>query len=364
MKYSYQRVSTVDKQSLLRQEKFARDNNVPRENWFQEKASGAKDNRVELNKLLRLLKENDELYVIDAARLTRSMKFLIFLLDFAKENKIKLVIGNFILDCTGQLSVLTQGQILMLGLLNEMQRLMIVESVKEGLAAAREKNGGINPGGCPRITKETLEAYIRSFRKLKNIMVILDFSESNLKVAKNYKRSDKNQVKSKLLEICNTVNISEATTANIKYSLGAVGEYFLATKQYGQLLPKEIYSLRFNQIDMFNMAIYITRMIVINKRWSKDIKIYVSTLLTRTMKYNKKGYNILLNHLQYLERIDAAKRAKKIKQIEKQLNDILLMFKEKEIITDYKFHGKFQYKTIRDNELYVVILMGKKDKGK
>lgn len=87
MKYSYQRVSTVDKQSLLRQEKFARDNNVPRENWFQEKASGAKDNRVELNKLLRLLKENDELYVIDAAR---------------------------------------------------------------------EKNGGINPGGRPRITKETL----------------------------------------------------------------------------------------------------------------------------------------------------------------------------------------------------------------
>ena len=195
-------------------------------------------------------------------------------------------------------------------------------------------------------------------------MVILDFSESNLKVAKNYKRSDKNQVKSKLLEICNTVNISEVTTANIKYSLGAVGEYFLATKQYGQLLPKEIYSLRFNQIDMFNMAIYITRMIVINKRWSKDIKIYVSTLLTRTMKYNKKGYNIILNHLQYLERIDAAKRTKKIKQIEKQLNDILLMFKEKEIITDYKFHGKFQYKTIRDNELYVVILMGKKDKGK
>ena len=218
--------------------------------------------------------------------------------------------------------------------------------------------------GQDKYDKETLEAYIRSFIKLKNIMVILDFSESNLKVAKNYKRSDKNQVKSKLLEICNTVNISEVTTANIKYSLGAVGEYFLATKQYGQLLPKEIYSLRFNQIDMFNMAIYITRMIVINKRWSKDIKIYVSTLLTRTMKYNKKGYNIILNHLQYLERIDAAKRTKKIKQIEKQLNDILLMFKEKEIITDYKFHGKFQYKTIRDNELYVVILMGKKDKGK
>lgn len=156
MKYSYQRVSTVDKQSLLRQEKFARDNNVPKENWFQEKASGAKNDRVEVKRLLSMLTENDELYVIDASRLTRSMKFLLELLDFAKEKKIKLVMGDFILDCTGQLSVLTQGQIMMLGLLNEMQRLMIVEAVNEGLAAAREKNGGINPGGQPKLTKERL----------------------------------------------------------------------------------------------------------------------------------------------------------------------------------------------------------------
>ena len=84
------------------------------------------------------------------------MRYLLELLDYAKEKKIKLVMGDFVLDCRGSLSVLTQGQILMLGLLNEMQRLMIVESVHEGLAAAREINGGINPGGQPRLTKERL----------------------------------------------------------------------------------------------------------------------------------------------------------------------------------------------------------------
>ena len=49
--------------------------------------------------------------------------------------------GDFILDCTGDgvLSVFTQGQLMMLGLINEIQRLMIVEAVNEGLAAAREK---------------------------------------------------------------------------------------------------------------------------------------------------------------------------------------------------------------------------------
>jgi DNA invertase Pin-like site-specific DNA recombinase len=53
----------------LRQEKFAKDNGIPRENWYQEKASGAKNDRIELNRLLSILKENDELYVIDASRL-------------------------------------------------------------------------------------------------------------------------------------------------------------------------------------------------------------------------------------------------------------------------------------------------------
>ena len=84
------------------------------------------------------------------------MKHLLILLDLAKERKIKLVMGDFELDCRGELSVLTQGQILMLGLLNEMQRLLIVSSVNEGLVAARERNGGINPGGQPKLTKERL----------------------------------------------------------------------------------------------------------------------------------------------------------------------------------------------------------------
>ena len=156
MRYIYMRLSTQDKQSFQRQEKYARDQDIPIQNWYQEKASGAKNDRQELNKLLSILKENDELYVIEASRLTRSMRYLLELLDYAKEKKIKLVMGDFVLDCRGSLSVLTQGQILMLGLLNEMQRLMIVESVNEGLAAARERNGGINPGGQPRLTKERL----------------------------------------------------------------------------------------------------------------------------------------------------------------------------------------------------------------
>ncbi len=167
MRYLYMRASTNEtKQSLQRQEKFGRDNNIPETNWFKEYASGAKNDRVELNRLLSIVQENDEIYAIDPSRLTRSLKFMMELLDFAKEKKIKLVMGDFILDCTGEISVFTQGQLMMLGLINEIQRLLIVSAVKEGLAASRER--GII-GGRPRTTMDNIpEVFFKYYAMYKN----------------------------------------------------------------------------------------------------------------------------------------------------------------------------------------------------
>ena len=167
MRYLYMRASTNEtKQSLQRQEKFGRDNNIPETNWFKEYASGAKNDRVELNRLLSIVQENDEIYAIDPSRLTRSLKFMMELLDFAKEKKIKLVMGDFILDCTGEISVFTQGQLMMLGLINEIQRLLIVSAVKEGLAASRER--GII-GGRPITTMDNIpEVFFKYYAMYKN----------------------------------------------------------------------------------------------------------------------------------------------------------------------------------------------------
>lgn len=167
MKYLYMRASTNEtKQSLQRQEKFGRDNNIPESNWFKEYASGAKNDRVELNRLLSIVQENDEIYSIDPSRLTRSLKYMMELLDFAKEKKIKLVMGDFILDCTGEISVFTQGQLMMLGLINEIQRLLIVSAVKEGLAASRER--GI-VGGRPRTSIDTIpEVFFKYYAMYSN----------------------------------------------------------------------------------------------------------------------------------------------------------------------------------------------------
>ena len=104
MKYLYIRVSISEtRQSTLRQEKFGRENNIPVSNWFRESASGARDDRVELNRLLSIVKEGDQIYCVDPSRLTRSLNYLLSLIDFAKQKKIKLVLGDFILDCSGEL---------------------------------------------------------------------------------------------------------------------------------------------------------------------------------------------------------------------------------------------------------------------
>ena len=164
MRYLYMRASTNElKQSLQRQEKYGRDHNIPESNWFKEYASGANNDRVELNRLLSIVKEGDEIYSIDPSR---SLKYMMELLDFAKEKKIKLVMGDFILDCTGEISVFTQGQLMMLGLINEIQRLLIVSSVKEGLAASRER--GII-GGRPRTSIDNIpEVFFKYYAMYSN----------------------------------------------------------------------------------------------------------------------------------------------------------------------------------------------------
>lgn len=218
--------------------------------------------------------------------------------------------------------------------------------------------------GKKKYDEDTFQAYINTLNKLMNLNMTINFGESNLNVAKYYRYNEENSIAGPLLQMSSGITRDNISIVEFKYKLGKIGEYFVNTRQYGQLLPKEVYSLRFNQIDTFNMAIYVIRMIIINKRWKKNINIYISTILEKIMKYNVKGYNTFLTYMKYLSSLDAVKRNKKIKYIEKQLNYILELFKEKEIISDYKYTGKFQYKYIRDGELYVTILVGNKCKTK
>lgn len=158
MKFAYLRASTSqERQDLSRQYRFAHNNGVEDENIFKEYASGGKIDRIEFNRLLKTVENSSasskEIYFSSVDRATRSLKQLINLIEWAKENHIKLVFGEFVIDCRNTLSAFTQGQLLMIGLVSELTRIFIVENVKDGLATAREA-GRI--GGQPKLTTERI----------------------------------------------------------------------------------------------------------------------------------------------------------------------------------------------------------------
>ena len=87
MKYGYARVSSQD-QNLARQ--LQRLNEVGMDRIFEEKISGAINERPELMKVLKQLKTGDELYVIEMERLGRNNEYLthIFMEVYLKGAKL------------------------------------------------------------------------------------------------------------------------------------------------------------------------------------------------------------------------------------------------------------------------------------
>ena len=69
--------------------------------------------------------EGDTIIATEVSKITRSTKQLHEVIEFAKETKIKLILGNLVVDCTKQLDAMTEGMLKMIGVFSEMKRNMI-----------------------------------------------------------------------------------------------------------------------------------------------------------------------------------------------------------------------------------------------
>lgn len=149
--YGYCRCSTNEtKQDINRQVRELKILGVTNnKNIYKEYESGTKINRVELQKLLNKVSEGDTIVATEASRITRSTKQLCDIIEFAKDNHIKLVFGSFVVDCTKELDPMTEGMLKMMGVFSELERNMISQRVKSGVANARSKGKTI---GRPAIT--------------------------------------------------------------------------------------------------------------------------------------------------------------------------------------------------------------------
>ncbi len=157
MIYGYARCSTNEsRQDIDRQKRelkllgVADDKNI-----YYEYESGTKTDRIELQKLFDKLNPGDTIATTEVSRLTRSTKHLCEILQLVQDKKIILNIGgSFIVDCSkGEIDPMTEGMIKMWGVFAEMERNIISQRVKSGMANAKAKGKRI---GRPNVTTEDL----------------------------------------------------------------------------------------------------------------------------------------------------------------------------------------------------------------
>lgn len=167
MIYGYARCSTDEvKQQIDRQVRELIELGATKETIYLEYESGTKTDRVELGKLLKVVKEGDTIVTTEVSRITRSTKQLCEIIELVQVKHLKLVIGAFVVDCSkGELDPMTEGMLKMMGVFAEMERNMISQRVKSGMANAKAKGKQI---GRPTTTSDDIpHIFLKHYTKYK-----------------------------------------------------------------------------------------------------------------------------------------------------------------------------------------------------
>lgn len=133
MKVGYVRVSSVGQHEDRQLETLEK---MKMDKIYMEKVSGKNTDREQLKLMLDFVRENDEVYVTDFSRMSRSTRDLLDIIENMKEKKVRLVSlkENFDTDtATGKL------MITMIGAINEFERANILERQREGIAIAKRQ---------------------------------------------------------------------------------------------------------------------------------------------------------------------------------------------------------------------------------
>jgi DNA invertase Pin-like site-specific DNA recombinase len=169
-KYGYARCSTAErekKQSVEYQINYLKENGVEEKNIFKEYESGGKENRIEYNKLLKIVKPKDSIYTTDITRLSRSTKQLLDLIDIVKENHLQLMIGCLDVDCRNdELNPVVKGMLSMMAVFSEFEKNMIHVRIKEGLVNA--KKNGKKLGRPPLSRKNIPDSFFERMHQYEN----------------------------------------------------------------------------------------------------------------------------------------------------------------------------------------------------
>ena len=177
MEYGYARASTnSDKQDIGRQKRELVAIGVKENNIFWEYESGSHEAREKLQQLLGTVKQGDTLACTEVRRLSRSTKQLCEILEFVEKNKIKLIVGTFIVDCRNDdIDPMTMGMLRMMAVFAQMERDITIQRIKSGMENARAKGKHI---GRRKTTEEDIPtAFFRYYPQyVKNNINLSEFA--------------------------------------------------------------------------------------------------------------------------------------------------------------------------------------------
>lgn len=149
MKIGYARVSTLE-QNLERQLRQLEE--VGCEKIFEEKYTGRKTDRPELQKMLEQLQPGDEIIVLDLTRISRSVQDLFKLVEIIREKGAVLKsIKDTWLD-TSKDNPYGEFLLIVMSAISQLEIKLLKERQLEGITIAKEK--GIYKGGIRKYHKK------------------------------------------------------------------------------------------------------------------------------------------------------------------------------------------------------------------
>ena len=179
--WGYVRVSRDDqntKNQKLSILKYTNEHRLTVDHWIEIKASARKSSRErKIDELLRQLQQGDTLIVAELSRLGRSVGKIAMLIDELIKSNIRVICLKENIQLNGRTDIQTKVAITMFSLFAEIERDLISERTKEGLARARAEGKLL---GRPRgsLGKSKLDG------KEKEIKVYLEKGVNKANIAK------------------------------------------------------------------------------------------------------------------------------------------------------------------------------------
>lgn len=103
---------------------------------YEEKVSGAKEKRPQLEKMINELEKGDIVIVESLSRLGRNLKNILDIVDYFDKNNIKLISDKENIDTK---SAMGKAMFNFIAVLSQLERELLIERTQEGLKSAKEK---------------------------------------------------------------------------------------------------------------------------------------------------------------------------------------------------------------------------------